>query len=285
MEYAIRVEGLSKKYAKFALDNVSFALPSGCIMGLIGKNGAGKSTIIRAVIGNLRADGGTVTVLGHNTADKDFYRCREDIGVVFDELFMSENYKAKMVDRYMAAVYENWDSKKFFELLKRFDVPQTTKVKNLSKGSRMKASIAIALAHKPKLLILDEPTSGLDPVIRDEILDMFNEFTRDEKCSVLISSHIVSDLEKICDYITFLDDGHCLISEEKDRLLETYGLLSCNKKMLDELDSTAVFGTKETPYGIYALVDRHKVPQGFKMERAALEDIFLYMSKNKGERV
>lgn len=279
MEYVIRVEGLSKKYANFALENVSFALPSGCIMGLVGKNGAGKSTTIRSVIGGMRIDSGTVTVLGHNTADKDFYRCREDIGIVFDELFMSPCYRAKMVDKYMAAVYKNWDSKKFFGLLKQFDVPQTTKVKDLSRGNKMKLSIAIALSHKPKLLVLDEPTSGLDPVVRDEILDVFNEFTRNEECSVLISSHIVSDLEKICDYITFLDNGHCFISEEKDRLLETYGLISCDQKMLDELDSTAVLGMKKTPYGINALVERTKIPKGFTVERATLEDIFLYMTR------
>lgn len=281
MKNAIQVQNLSKTYAHFALKNVSFTVPRGYIMGLVGRNGAGKTTTIRAIIGSLQADSGTIRVLGHDVSDKDFYRCREEIGIVFDEFFMNPYYKAKMADKYMAGIYKNWDSKKFLELLKQFKVPMTTKVCDLSRGNKMKMSIATALAHKAKLLVLDEPTGGLDPVIRDEILDVFNEFTRNEDCSVLISSHIVSDLEKVCDYITFLDDGRCLISEEKDKLLETYGLISCDEKMLDELDSAAVLGTKKTPYGVHALVDRHKVPQNFKIEKATLEDIFLYMSKNR----
>lgn len=284
MENAIQVQNLSKTYEHFALKNVSFIVPSGCIMGLVGRNGAGKTTTIRAVIGSLHTDGGTVRVLGHDVSDKDFYRCREEIGIVFDEFFMCQSYKAKMVDKYMATLYKNWDSEKFFELLKQFEVPMTTKVRDLSRGNKMKMSIAAALAHKPKLLVLDEPTGGLDPVVRDEILDIFNDFTRNEDCSVLLSSHIVSDLEKICDYITFLDNGRCLVSEEKDKLLETYGLISCDKKVLDELDDTAVFGIKKTPYGVHALVDRYKVPKSFKVEKATLEDIFLYMSNGRKER-
>lgn len=285
MENAIEIRNLKKYYKNFALKNVSFTLPTGCIMGLVGKNGAGKSTTMRAVIGALQTDGGEIRVLGHDVNNSGFYAVREDIGVVFDELCMNGCYKTNDVNKLMSLMYKNWDRDKFFAMLRQFDIPTKTKVKDMSRGTKMKLSIAMAMAHNPKLLVLDEPTGGLDPVVRDEILDIFNEFTRNEKCSILISSHIVTDLEKICDYITFMDDGECLVSEEKDVLLESYGILSCKESILSELEEGSVIGVKKTPYGVRALVKCNRIPSSFKTEKVTLEDIFVYMSRAEREAV
>lgn len=186
MKKAIEIRNLRKHYKNFALKNVSFTLPTGCIMGLVGRNCAGKSTTMRAIIGTLQIDGGQIRVLGHNVNDNDFYKVREDIGVVFDELCIHGLYKIDNVNKLMSLMYKNWDSNRFFALLKQFGIPTKTKVKDMSRGTKMKLSIAMAIAHNPKLLVLDEPTGGLDPVVRDEILDIFNEFTRNEECSILI---------------------------------------------------------------------------------------------------
>ena len=190
---AIEIRDLTKKFKGFSLDNLSLTLPSGCIMGLIGENGAGKSTTIKSILGMIRPDSGEVKVLGQElTAD-----LKNDIGIVLDEVGLPESINIKNVNTIMKKMFKNWNEKEFYERVDSFSLPRDKAFKNFSKGMKMKLGIAIAMSHDAKLLILDEPTSGLDPLVRDELIDVLNDFTRDENHSILISSHIVSDLEKL----------------------------------------------------------------------------------------
>ena len=226
---AVEVNDLCKEYRDFTLDNISFNLPSGCIMGLVGENGAGKSTTIKLILNIIKRNKGTVKLFGRDNLD-NFVEIAEDLGVVLDEVGFSEKLNAVQVGKIMRNTYKKWDQKVYEEYLDRFSLPLKKKFKDYSKGMKMKLGIAVALSHDPKLLILDEATSGLDPVVRDELMDIITEFTRDEGHSVLMSSHIVSDLEKLCDYITFLHKGELLLCEEKDRLLEQYGFLQTTEE-------------------------------------------------------
>ena len=219
---AIEIKNLTKKFKGFSLDNVSISLPTGCIMGLIGENGAGKTTVIKSVLGLIHPDGGKISIFGKEPTSE----MKNDIGVVLDEIGIPIQFNIKDVDSIMKNIFTKWDSNVFYDYIKKFSLPDKKAFKTFSKGMKMKLGIAIALSHNAKLLILDEPTSGLDPLVRDEIIDIFNDFTRDETHSILISSHIVSDLEKICDYITFIHNGKITLCEEKDILLEKYGFIN-----------------------------------------------------------
>ena len=227
---AIEMKHVTKKYASFQLEDVSLTLPSGCIMGLVGENGAGKSTTIGLIMGSIRRDAGEIFVLGQDNTKKEFDAVKEDIGVVLDEAYFPEVLNAVNVNQIMKHTYQRWDEKQYFDYIKHFSLEEKKMFKDYSRGMKMKLAIAVALSHKPKLLILDEATSGLDPIIRDEILEIFNEFTREEDHTVLLSSHIISDLEKISDYIAFLHQGKLLFCEEKDRLLEEYGILQVTEE-------------------------------------------------------
>ncbi|MCM1062501.1 MAG: ABC transporter ATP-binding protein, partial [Eubacterium sp.] len=232
---AIEIKNLTKKFKGFALDNISISLPTGCIMGLIGENGAGKSTVIKSILGIIHPDDGDIKIFGKEpTAEM-----KNDIGVVLDEIGIPMQFNIKNVDSIMKNVFTNWNSDIFYNYIKKFNLPDKKTFKTFSKGMKMKLGIAVALSHDAKLLILDEPTSGLDPLVRDEIIDIFNDFTRDETHSILISSHIVSDLEKICDYITFIHKGKITLCEEKDILLEKYGFINTSEEVLAELDKSA----------------------------------------------
>ena len=273
---AIEVKNLTKKYKGFSLENLSFTLPGGCIMGLIGENGAGKSTAIKSILGIVRPDSGNIRIFGKEADIKNA------IGVVLDEVGIPDNFTVRDVNSVMKKSFNNWDNELFRDYISRFRLPEKKIFKSFSKGMKMKLGIAIALSHNAKLLILDEPTSGLDPVVRDEIIDIFNDFTRDENHSILISSHIVSDLEKICDYISFLHNGRLMLCEEKDRLLEQYGFINTTEEVLRELDKSAVIGKKSNKWGIEALVDREKIPHLFDIKPITIEDLFVFMVK--GER-
>lgn len=283
MQYAIEVNELSKVYPRFTLDKITFALPAGCIMGLIGENGAGKTTLIRLLLNMIKKSGGSAAVLGKDTQEKDFYLKKEEIGVVLDDFKLYESATAKQVDAIMQGIYKNWNTDVFYSYLKRLQVPKNKKFHELSRGMRMKLGLAIALAHAPSLLVLDEATSGLDPVAREDVLDILTEFTREESHSVLISSHIVGDLEKICDYVTFFHKGHLLLCEEKDALLDSYGILQCTQEQLDTLADTAIVAQNETPYGINALVRRDQLPDRLQVRSAELEELFVFMVKEKTE--
>lgn len=275
---AIEIKDLCKSYQGFTLDHLNLTLPMGCILGLIGENGAGKSTTIKLILDMVRRDSGTVTLLGRDNQD-NLRLTKEDIGVVLDEVGFSECLTARQVGKIMAHTFQNWDSAAYAGYLRKLSIPENKRFKELSRGMKMKLGIAVALSHHAKLLILDEATSGLDPVVRDEITDLFSEFTRDENHAVLISSHIVSDLEKICDYIAFLHKGKLLLFEEKDRLKEQYGIIHCTAKELAEIPARAVKGKKESRYGVEAIVARHSIPAGMPVSPIDIEQLFIFMVK------
>lgn len=282
---AIEVRNLCKKYKNyhdtwFKLDSVNFDLPFGCIMGLIGENGAGKSTTIKLILDIIQRDSGSIKILGEEVNPLP-NNIKNDIGVVLDEPCFSDTLNAAEVGKIMAATYDNWDNKKYYELLERFDVAPKKRFKSLSKGMKIKLSIAVALSHNAKLLILDEPTNGLDPVIRNEIVGIFNEFTRNPLCSVLISSHIVSDLEKICDYIAFIHKGRIILCEEKDRLLERYCVIQGTAEEINSISPDAIIGKKESPYGVEAIAERYAVEDRFEINPVSIEDLFVFIVKGE----
>ena len=277
---AIEVRNLTKQYKDFTLQDVTFTLPSGCIMGLVGENGAGKSTTIKLILNLISPSGGEIKLFGKDNKT-DFEAVKEDIGVVFDEPCLPEMMTVKQTNSLMKNSYKNWEEETFFSYIKRFSLPENKEFKDFSRGMKMKLAIAAALSHRAKLLILDEPTGGLDPIVRDEILDLFYEFIADENHSILISSHIVSDLEKLCDYIAFLHKGKLLFCEEKDVLLEEYAIIKCAKEEMSLLPPEAVLGKRVGNYGAEALVRRDRVPQGMAQERCRMEDIIVFMAKGE----
>ena len=277
---ALEIKHLSKSFPGFALKDISFTLPCGCIMGMIGENGAGKSTTLRLILDILHKDEGQVTILGQDNA-QHMERIKEDLGVVPDEIGLPGVLTPIQIGNIMRHTFTRWDDTLYSQYLERFALPSGKSFKVFSKGMRMKLGIAIALSHHPKFLLLDEATSGLDPVVRDELLDIFNDFTRDPSHAILISSHIVSDLEKICDYVVFLHKGRLLLCEEKDRLISEYGIISCQKELLSALDPGAVLYTKTTAYGASAILRRDAVPAGLTASPINLEDLFLSMVKEE----
>ena len=282
---AIQLSHINKSFGDFAIHDLCLEVPSGTICGLVGENGAGKSTTIRLLMGALRPDSGSARVLGTDVSSPDFRAVKADIGVVLDEAYFPESLNAVQVGRIMAGTYRRWDQGRYDGYLKRFDLPLKKQFKDFSRGMRMKLAIAVALSHQPKLLVLDEATAGLDPIVRDEVLDLFNEFTREEDHSILISSHILSDLEKLCDYIAFLHKGDLLFCEEKDRLLEEYGIFEDSRENLDCLMPEAVVAREETRYGgVRALVKRDLAPAGFRMEKPSVEDVVLFLVKGAKNR-
>ena len=277
---AIELSHINKSFGDFAIRDLNLTVPSGTICGLVGENGAGKSTTIRLLMGSLQPDSGSASVLGTDVSSPEFREVKEDVGVVLDEAYFPESLNAMQVGKIMAATYRRWDQKLYDGYLKRFDLPVSKQFKDFSRGMRMKLAIAVALSHQPKLLVLDEATAGLDPIVRDEVLDIFNEFTREEDHSILISSHILSDLEKLCDYIAFIHKGDLLFCEEKDRLLEQYGIFEDSKENLDCLQPEAIVAREETRYGgVRALVKRDLAPAGFQLEKPSVEGIVLFLVK------
>lgn len=272
---ALEIRDLTRHFGDFTLDSLNLTLPGGCILGLIGENGAGKSTTIRLILGMLRPDGGTVTILGRDNRD-NLALTKQDIGVVLDEVGIPECMTPKQVGIVMADVFTRWDAKTYEGLLERFSLPENKKFREFSRGMKMKLGLAVALSHQAKLLILDEATSGLDPVVRDEVVSILSEFTRDESHSILISSHIVSDLEKLCDYVAFLHRGKLLLCEEKDMLLSEYGILHCRP---EDLPETGVLHKKLSPYGAEAIVRRDAVKPGTALSPISMEELFVFMSK------
>lgn len=279
---AIEITGLCKKYPGFSLQNLNLTLPQGAILGLAGENGAGKSTTIRLIMNAMPRDAGAVRVLGTDNQSPEFRAVKEDIGVVLDEAFFPLSLTPKEVDRVLRSAYRRWDSETFFSYLDRFSLPLNKAFQTFSRGMKMKLAIAAALSHQPKLLILDEATSGLDPMIRDEILEIFNEFTREETHSILISSHIISDLEKLCDYIAFLHQGRLVLCEEKDQLMEEYAILKLTTRELEDVPPEAIQGRRDNAYGAEVLVRRDLVSPGFRAEHATLEDIILFLARKEG---
>ncbi|UZQ86365.1 ABC transporter ATP-binding protein [Thermoclostridium stercorarium] len=283
MTEALKLVNVSKHYRDFSLNRINISLPSGYIMGFIGENGAGKTTTIKLILDLIKKDEGKIFVLGKDN-QIGLKSLKENIGVVMEDCFFPENLTAANINRILYGIYETWDERKFYSYLKQFSIPANKSIKEYSKGMKMKLSIAAALSHESKLLILDEPTNGLDPVVRDEVLDVFLDFIQDESHSVFISSHIISDLEKICDYITFIHKGSIVFSESKDELLEKYGILKCSEQDFQNIDSDAVVGYRKNSFGVEALVLKDGVGKNFVMDRPSIEDIMLYYTNRSKEK-
>ncbi|WP_125116172.1 ABC transporter ATP-binding protein [Agathobaculum sp. Marseille-P7918] len=283
MGNALEIKGLCKQYEGFALRDVTFTLPGGCVMGFIGENGAGKTTTIKAILNLIRRDAGSIRVLGQdNLADER--AVKERIGVVLEDGCFLNTMNARQVDVLMGKAYQNWHSEQFFGFLKRFGIDVDKKIKDYSKGMRMKVNIAAAMSHEAELLLMDEPTSGLDPVVRDEVLDLFYDFMQDDGHSILLSSHITSDLDKIADYITFIHQGQIVLSEPRDELLDTYGVLRCTAEQLSALDPAAVRGKRMGAFGCEALVRRTGVPANWPVEPVNIEQVMLFLTRGEEAR-
>ena len=278
---ALEIKNLTKVYSGFTLDHLNLTLPSGCIMGLIGENGAGKSTTIKLILDMIHKDSGSIAILGKDNTD-GMELTKEEIGVVMDEVGLPECLTVKQIGKVMKNTFQNWDDAQYCRLIEKLALPDKKQFKDFSRGMKMKLGIAIALSHNAKLLILDEATSGLDPVVRDEVVEMFSDFTRDENHSILISSHIVSDLEKLCDYVAFLHKGKLLLCEEKDQLLAQYGLIHCTAGELQKIPEEAIRYQKQNPYGIEAMVLRSAVPADVRVSPISIEELFVFMVKEAG---
>ena len=283
MDNALEIKGLCKQYEGFALENVSFTLPRGAVMGFIGENGAGKTTTIKSILNLIHRDAGAIRVLGLDNI-KDERAVKERIGVVLEDGCFLNTLNARQVDTLMGKAYKSWKPEQFFGFMKRFGIDERKKIKDYSKGMRMKLSIAAALSHGAELLIMDEPTSGLDPVVRDEVLDLFYEFMQDEGHAILLSSHITSDLDKIADYITFIHGGRIVLSEPRDELLDTYGVLHCTADQLAALDPAVVRAKRVGAFGCEALVRRGGVPENWAVEPVNIEQIMLFLTRGENER-
>ena len=276
---ALEIHSLTKTYPGFTLGPLDLTLPSGCILGLIGENGAGKSTTIKLILNMLHQNGGTITILGKDSRENVL--ARQDLGVVMDEQGIPPALNARQVGKIMKNIFRNWDMGAYVSYISALEIPEKKPFKDFSRGMKMKLGIAIALSHHPKLLLLDEATSGLDPVVRDQVVGMLEDFTRDENHTVLMSSHIVSDLERVCDYIAFLHKGKLMLYAEKDALLSQYGILRCTREALDGLGADAIVHRKDTPYGSEALVLRDAVPQGLEVGNVSIEELFVLMVKEE----
>ena len=277
MKNKIEIKNLTKHYGGFTLDNVSFGVPRGSVVGLIGENGAGKSTIIKSLLGVINTDGGEILFdgvplgrLGKNQ--------RQLTGVVLDDVSLPSAVNLRELNTVMKNMFSRWDEQTFFALTERFRLPRDKKTGEFSKGMKMKTAIAAALSHGAETLILDEPTSGLDPVARDEILDILYDFMQNSGHAVLISSHITSDLEKLCDYVVFIHGGKVAVSGEKDALLEEYAVYGGN---ISDLDPAAVVRVRRRNYGADAMVKRSMIPPSFGTEKTTLEDIMLFFVKGE----
>lgn len=284
-ENAIAVNGLTKKYDGFTLDNVSFVVPKGSIMGFIGQNGAGKTTTIKALLNIFTPDGGTIEMLGMDNRAHE-YEIKQHIAAVFDEIPFHENFTADMLSVMFRGLYSTWDEKTYISYLERFGLPRRKKLGKFSKGMKMKLQIAAALSHGAKLLIMDEATTGLDPVVRNEILDIFREYLQDDENSILMSSHITSDLEKIADCVTFIDKGKILLTGYKDDILDSHGVIKCTKDELAELSREDYISARVNDFGAEAMVSdragaKRRFP-GMIVERTTLEEIMLfYVNREK----
>ena len=282
MNNALKISGLTKTYKDFMLDHVSFAVPCGSIVGLIGENGAGKSTTINAALGLIQKESGVVSILERESLDQDI---KEQIGVVFDGSNYPEILSPRKLNRVMKNIYQSWDEQTYISLLQQFSLPPDKHIKQFSKGMKMKLAISAALSHHSKLLILDEATSGLDSVVRDDILDMLLDFVQDEEHSILVSSHITSDLEKIADYIVFIHAGKVIFSRPKDELIEQYGILKCGAAQFDALDRSDIIVYRKLDYEWQVLIsDREKLQRKYPkalIVPATIDEIMLLYVKGE----
>lgn len=277
---AFEIKDLKLKNGSFEFGEMTLTLPGGCIMGLVGENGAGKTTLIYLLLDIFHKDSGSITILGKES-HKDLSLTKQEIGVVTDEVGIPGCMTAKQVGKMMKHTFSHWNDAEYTRLLQKLSIPENTAFERFSRGMKTKLGIAIALSHNAKLLILDEPMNGLDPIARDEVLTLLYEFTRDETHSVLISSHLVGDLEKLCDYIAFLHKGKLLLCEEKDALLEEYGMIHCSAEELSAMDQNTVKYKRETPYGMGVIMVRREIPSEYTVTPITIEELFVFMAKEE----
>ena len=284
MENILEIKNLSKKYDGFELKNVNIELPKGMIMGFIGENGAGKTTTIKAILNIINRDAGEIKIFGLDNKENE-RKIKEDIGVVLDDSFLSEYLNPSDINKIMKNIYKNWDEKLYFKYIEDFKLPKEKISKEYSSGMKMKLKIAVALAHHPKLLILDEPTSGLDPVARNEILDIFQEFIQDENKGIFVSSHITSDLERIADYITFINNGEIILTKTRDELLENYGIVKCSEEQFKKIDKKDYIKYKKNKYEYDVLIkNKYEFKNNYDIsviDKPSLEDIMLIYIKGE----
>lgn len=283
MQYSMEISQLSKAFREFTLDRVSFSLPQGYIMGFIGPNGAGKSTTIKCIMNLLHKDGGQIKLFGKDHIHYE-REVKQQIGFVYDENYYYEELTIRQMARIVAPFYRGWDERAFQNYLKKFNVNPRLKIKELSKGMKMKFSLAVALSHHARLLIMDEPTSGLDPVVRSEFLDILAWVIEDESKSIFFSSHITSDLDKIADYITFINEGKMVFSASKEQILEDYVIVKGDKALLTAENCQVFVGLHQGNYGFDGLInDKALLPLSWRervlLEKPTLEDIMLYTIK------
>lgn len=282
MENILEIKNLCKKYKDFELKNINIELPKGMIMGLIGENGAGKTTTIRAILNLLNNTSGEIKIFGLDNREYE-KQIKEDIGVVLDDSFFSDNMNPKDINKIMRNIYKNWDESVYIKYLDNFKLPSNQNIKEYSSGMKMKLKLTVALSHKAKLLILDEPTSGLDPIARNEILDVFQDFIQDENNSILVSSHITSDLEHIADYITFISDGNIIFCKSKDELLDNYGIVKCSEEQFKEIDQKDYINYKKSKYEYELLIeDRMEFKRKYNIQiidKPSIENIMLIYIK------
>lgn len=281
MSNVLEIKNVTKEFKNFKIDDISFSLPKGYIMGFIGPNGAGKTSTIKLILNMIERNSGEIKVFGLDNI-KEEANIKEQLGVVFDECYYLEDWNLNDVEKAVKMFYKKWDSSKYDKYLKEFNLERTKKVKDLSRGMRMKLMIAVAFSHDAKLLILDEPTSGLDPVARDEFLDILRAYVEDEERSVIFSSHITSDIEKVSDFVTYINNGKIIFTGEKDELLEKYCIIKGGREDIDETQRKDIIGLREHRTGFEGLIKLNDV-RGFSSsvitENASLEDIMIYMNK------
>lgn len=282
MEYCLEINNLNKQYKNFNLKDINLKLYKGTIMGFIGENGAGKTTTIKSILNLINIDSGTIRYEGRDISTEMTQEQKETIGVVLDECCFHDVLRLKDIQKIMKNIYKSWDTSVFQSYVDKFRIPTDKTVKEFSKGNKMKLNLAVALAHNPKLLILDEATGGLDPVIRNQILDVFLDFIQDEEHTVLLSSHITTDLEKICDYITFIHEGQIVFSQTKDEVLENYGIVRCTNSNAETYDSSYIINKKKTQFNTSILIKNkgHFIKQypNSIVEPVTLEEIMLFYS-------
>lgn len=275
--YAIEIKDLVKQFDNFKLGPINLTIPKGTIVGYIGQNGAGKSTTIKLLLGLLNKDSGEIKIL--DEINPSSVGLKDKLGIVFDDLLVPEEMTLIDVEKFCSRVYSKWNKNSFYKFKEKFNLPEKKIIKNYSRGMKMKLSMAVALSHNAELLILDEATSGLDPIVREEILDLLLDFMQDENHTILISSHILSDLEKVADYIAFINDGKILFMETKDELKENYGICTLSNEEVTSIDEEAIVGRRIHSFGQELLVKKNLIPNGIIFQKPSIEDIMIYFVK------
>lgn len=281
MNNVIEIKNLKKVYDNFTLGEINLSIESGKVIGLIGENGAGKTSLIKSILNIIKSEG-KIKLFNSNNLNED---TKENVGIVLDNAFFPENLSPKDIETILKSIYKNWDTQVFQDYIKRFNLDYKKTIKNMSKGMKKKLEIACALSHHPKLLILDEPTSGLDPVVRSEVLDLFQEFMESDSHTILISSHITSDLERIADQIILIDKGKIQLNEDKDEIINRYGILKCSLEEFDKIDSEDIINYKKTKYSYEILIkDKNKIEKKYKdyiIDKISLDELLLLITKGE----